>query len=200
MKQKTIPKNKGLKERSNVINVNFQTQTRSTTETMPKALKNKKRRQKIDTFLYSSKTKSSQVIDLIPKINEERRKKCRIVMSGLMNTAIVGPQGLNRDVFLKDISETGISFDLPLKFSEAFKVKEKLSIRFYLNPEDYFDFDISVTKNIRDIPEEGVCRYGCKFELKNNEESKKVINNLIHFIKSVSTILHKDRGEILLHK
>lgn len=201
-KTKKIKKNQ-VYNLSNVIKVNFHPQGRpDPLRNGMNSLANRPSNQPRGLSLEQSQTKmpkNSTVINILPRISEEKRKTRRIVMSGLMNTALVVPNGgLIRDVSLHNISETGISFDLPFNFKEAFKVKEKLTMRVYLNSEDFFDFNIVITKNIRHIPEEGICRYGCR--LLPNERSEKAINSLIHFIESVSHILHKDKGEVLLYK
>ena len=140
--------------------------------------------------------KIPNIINLSPKINEGRRKKRRIVISGLMHAAIVVPgKGLINQIELYDISESGVSFDLP--YSRSLNGK-RLAMRVYLNSEDFFHFNIMITENIRYIQEEGVYRYGAK--LLPNHRNKKAIKNLVDFIESVSGILHKDHGEILLYK
>lgn len=146
-----------------------------------------------------TKSKAGQnIIDIRPKIREDRREKRRTIMSGLMNAAIIAPSiGLIRptDVHLYDISRTGISFDLPKKY--GIKKDEKLSMRLYLNPRDFFEFDILITDHSRSI--EGIdlfCRYGARFH-QPDEYNKDIIKNLVNFIESVSHILNKDRGEVL---
>ena len=148
--------------------------------------------------IFTESETSQDVIDIRPKIKEDRREKRRTVMSGLMNAAIIAPSiGLIRhtDVHLYDISKTGIGFDLHKKY--GIKKDEKLSMRLYLNPRDFFEFDILITDHSRDI--EGIdlfCRYGAKF-YQPDEYNKNIIKNLVNFVESVSHILHKDRGEVL---
>ena len=146
-----------------------------------------------------AKSKTGQnIIDIRPKIKEDRREKRRTIISGLMNAAIIAPSiGLIRptDVHLYDISKTGISFDLHKKY--GLKKDEKLGMRFYVNHIDFFKLNILITGHPRSIEEiDPFCRYGAKFQ-QPDEYSQNIIKNLVNFIESVSHILHKDRGEVL---
>ena len=185
------------KKATNVVWVDFQKQ--AIKKNMSADLIPKEKKSTLKTWPITENHNTQEVpniINLSPKINEGRRKKRRIVISGLMHAAIVVPgKGLINQIALHDISESGVSFDLP--YSRSFN-GQKLAMRVYLNPEDFFHFNILITENIRYIQEEGVYRYGAK--LLPNHRNKKAIQNLVDFIESVSGILHKDHGEILLYK
>ena len=176
----------------NVIHVDFESGARVTNP-----IKTKKKKKKTPVLKTSSHDNVSLIRD---KAREDRRRKRRTIMSGLMNTAIVvQSKGLVRhnDVFLHDISKNGISFDLPQQYN--IKGNERLDMRLYLNSVDFFEFTVLI-KNRRPIREiEEFYRYGAEF-YNLNESNKKAIMNLVKFIESASDILNKDRGEILFSK
>ena len=177
---------------NNIIHVDFQSRSISS-----RPIKTKKRKKKIPLLKSSNHNNVSLIRD---KAREDRRKKRRTIMSGLMNTAIViQSKGLvcHNDVFLHDISKNGISFDLPQQYN--IKGNEKLSMRLYLNSVDFFEFTVLI-KNKRPIREiEDFYRYGAEF-YNLNESNKKAIISLVKFIESASSILNKDRGEVLFSK
>ena len=169
----------------NVIHVDFQLGSKSA-----KPIQITKKKKKKIILKPSSQNNIHFIHD---KASEDRRKKRRIVVSGLMNAAIVHSKGLIRDVFIYDISKEGISFDLPQQYN--IKENEQLHMRLYLNSVDFFEFTI-LTKNKRLVDIEDFHRYGTVFQ-NLNTFNKKAIINLVNFIESASSVLNKDRGEIL---
>ena len=169
----------------NIIHIDFQLKSRSLKPI--KATKQKK------GGIILKPSNHNNIHFIHDKASEDRRKKRRIIVSGLMNAAIVYSKGLIRDVFIYDISKEGISFDLPQEYN--IQKDHQLNMRLYLNSVDFFEFTVSV-KNRRSVNIEDFHRYGTVF--KNlNASSKKVIINLVSFIESASSILNKDRGEVL---
>ena len=169
----------------NVIHVDFRMGSRSL-----KPIKTTKKKKKKIILKPSNHNNVSFIHD---KASEDRRKKRRIIVSGLMNAAIVHSKGLIRDVFIYDISREGISFDLPHEYN--IKKDDQLHMRLYLNSVDFFEFTV-VVKNRRPVDIEDFHRYGTVFH-KLDTSTKKVIINLVNFIESASSILNKDRGEVL---
>ena len=107
-------------------------------------------------------------------MKKEQREVKRVVLNGLVGITITVPlRGLMR-VEVQDISEKGISFDLPRSCGK-FKKKELLELRLYLNHEVYVPFSARVEstrtyfKNTTEI-----VRHGLKFQEETlNKESLK---------------------------
>ena len=172
----------------NVIHVDFQSGSKSA-----KPIKVIKKKKKKAVLKSSSHNNVHNISFIHDKASEDRRKKRRIIVSGLMNAAIVHSKGLIRDVFIYDISREGMSFDLPQEYN--IKKDEELHMRLYLNSVDFFEFTVLV-KNKRPVDIEDFHRYGTIFR-NLNTDNKKAIINLVSFIESASSVLNKDRGEVL---
>lgn len=127
-------------------------------------------------------------------IAEEKRGVKRTLLTEFIGVHLVVPnKGLTRCA-LYDISENGLSFDMPPDFGQ-FPAGEMVAMRVYLNHETYFPFVVRIS-SIRHIEEEGVFRFGGAFQ-------KDTINDiaLFHFskfIETVSAYLKTDHGDVLV--
>ncbi len=145
---------------------------------------------------FEPQAKTGDLVDITERrqeaIRSERRDAKRTVLTQFMGAFVVLPQRGLQKVDLYDISNTGLSFDLPFE-SGKLNIGEEVAVRFYISQNTYFPFRIKIT-NTRHIADEGVYRHGSSFiEEKANKEPLK---HLVNFIESVSVALHEDRGDM----
>lgn len=125
---------------------------------------------------------------------EERRRVKRTILTEFIGATVVVPaRGLEK-VTLHDISDGGLAFDMPMA-SGFFRVGDEVAFRLYMNHKTYFAFFVRVS-NVREFPEEGVYRHGCKLvEGSLNEEA---LGHFVRFIETVSASLRTDSGDVLV--
>ena len=146
-----------------------------------------------------NKAKGNQdapVIDMTEMRNEiiqqERRKVKRTILSEFISAFAVVPRKGLMKVVMHDISEDGMSFDVPGN-SGQFALGEEVAMRVYLNHQTYFPFVLKV-QNMRALPEEGVFRHGTNFVKGTiNDEA---LHHFVKFIETVSASLKTDTGDI----
>lgn len=127
-------------------------------------------------------------------LENERRVNRRTILSNFMGAFVVVPDVGLQPVTLYDISEGGAAFDTPTD-AGRFTPGEEYAIRVYLSRDSYFPFVVQV-KNVRELPMESVYRHGGVFvKSENNEDA---LRSFIKFIESISVVLKKDSGDILI--
>ncbi len=126
-------------------------------------------------------------------ISEERRKVRRTILKEFFGAYIVIPgEGLQK-VTIYDISQGGLSIDLPLSMGR-FIEGEEIALRVYLSHQTYFPFTVKV-QNGRLIEMEQVYRHGCSFQKDStNEEATR---SFVSFIENVTGILRTDKGDMV---
>jgi hypothetical protein len=130
----------------------------------------------------------------------ERRQVKRTILTEIVSSMVVLPEKGLLKVDLYDISEEGISFDLPSDQGK-FKIDEEVSIRVYLNNKTYFPM-IAQVKHVTDEPLEGVSRHGAIF-LKGaatDTATDAALQYFIRFIEIAGVGLRKDDGDLMAPK
>ncbi len=141
---------------------------------------------------------SAAVVDMSERrkeiIKEERRTVKRTILTEFLGAFIVIPgQGLSQ-VSIYDISEKGMSFDMDLE-QGSLKHGEEVAMRIYMNQQTYFPF-ITKINNVREVPEEGLCRHGAGFV--EGTINDLALHHFVKFIENVSSCLERDSGDILV--
>ncbi len=129
-------------------------------------------------------------------IQQERRRVRRTILSEFVGVHVVVPQQGLMPVHLYDISDDGLSFDIPVA-SGRFRQEEELAMRVYLNHQTYFPFTVKVA-NVRVLSEEAVCRHGVNFV--KGALNEDALRHFVKFIESVSASLETDSGDVMVSK
>lgn len=129
-------------------------------------------------------------------LQQERRRVRRTILSEFIGVHVLVPNHGLMKVTLHDISEDGLSFDVPGSIGR-FRPNEEIAMRVYLNHETYFPFVIKV-QNVRTLVTEGVVRHGCNFVLGTVNED--ALHHFVRFIETVSASLQTDAGDVVVSK
>ena len=137
----------------------------------------------------------AQVLDVTERIaatqEEERRKVGRVVLNEFISAHVyIGGRGLLR-ISLKDIHDKGLAFEVDEREGN-FDRGEVLEVRFYMNHETYFKFNVQVAHSTPNA-NEGVHRHGCQFV--KGTINDVALHHFIGFLQSISASLKTDRGD-----
>jgi hypothetical protein len=150
------------------------------------------------------KAPSAPVIDMTEKreeiLSKERRDKRRTILTEFVGAFLVLPNmGMNlgglQKVFLYDISDNGLSFDIDTNIGQL-RVGEEIAMRIYLSQKNYFSFVVKVS-NSRFIRDEEIYRHGCEFV--KSSVNKEALNYFVKFVEAVAVDLKVDGGDLLTH-
>lgn len=171
--------------KSNVIDIRGQLKTRQ------------KGAKKSQSETVTNTKAETPVIDFTERrlahVNQERRKVRRTLLSELVGVSLMIPNLGLQQTSLYDISDDGLSFDLPYEFGE-FNIGDVINVRIYLNSKNYFSFDVKITHK-RQVPEEGIRRHGATFQ--SHHKNDEAIFFFIRFIEAASRSLKSDSGDPL---
>lgn len=136
-----------------------------------------------------------QVFDVTQRIQdrqaEDRRRVKRVVMNEFISAHVnVNGRGLVK-IAIKDIHDGGLAFDIDERQGQ-FTRGETLEVRFYLNHETYFKFNVQVAHSSF-VENEGVYRHGTAFigESLNNV----ALHHFTQFMQTISASLRTDTGD-----
>ncbi|MGE0634426.1 MAG: PilZ domain-containing protein, partial [Pseudobdellovibrionaceae bacterium] len=97
--------------------------------------------------LKNQKAAKAPVFDLeeprLKKKEEERREVKRTILSEFISAFVVLPEKGLKKVAIYDISDSGVSFDVPME-DGAFAKGEEIALRIYLNQLTYYPFIVRV--------------------------------------------------------
>jgi len=124
---------------------------------------------------------------------KERRQVERTILSDLISGMIVLPEKGLAKISLYDISEEGLSFELPPGLG-SYKVGEEIALRVYLNQKIYFPLQVTIKHATYDT-HEGVVRHGVEY-LKS-ESADVALRHFVNFIISVNQGLKIDEGDLI---
>jgi hypothetical protein len=122
--------------------------------------------------------------------SKERRLVKRTILQEFVGAFAVVPKIGLLPIQIHDISEGGVSFDVPAQHGR-FQSSEIVPIRVYLGHASYFSFSV-VVNNARSLENERCHRHGAYIQSAENEEA---LYHFIRFVESVSQSLHKDTGD-----
>lgn len=136
-----------------------------------------------------------QLLDVTQRIqdrqSEDRRQVKRVVLNEFISAHVyVNGRGLVK-ITIKDIHDGGLAFDIDERQGQ-FTRGETLEVRFYLNHETYFKFNVQVA-HASTVEAEGVHRHGTAFigESLNNV----ALHHFTQFLQTISASLRTDTGD-----
>jgi hypothetical protein len=149
---------------------------------------------------FKASEESASVVDISMArdriIEADRRQVKRTILTEFISVhAIVPNQGVMR-VYLHDITEAGLSFDLGNERGH-YNVGDEVELRVYLNHQTYFKIDSKVA-HITELKDEGSVRHGCVFT--KNSVNSEALSFFILFLESVTANLRRDGGDTLVTK
>jgi hypothetical protein len=147
---------------------------------------------------------TAPVIDMLEKkeeiLSKERRDRKRTILTEFVGAFLVLPNngqtlgGLQK-VFLYDISDNGLAFDIETDVGQL-RMGEEIAMRIYLSQKSYFPFVVKVS-NSRFIKDEEIYRHGCEFV--KNSVNKEALTHFIKFVEAVAADIKMDVGDLLTH-
>jgi hypothetical protein len=148
------------------------------------------------------KNEPSQVIDFTEvraqKLDEKRRKTERIFFKHLMGIYCVSESTELKQVELMDVSEEGLSFQIPFSSREPWPRNAKeIPLRLYFSQDTYLPVLLKI-QNSRPYIENGVkyLRFGCAVD--KSLSSYEAFVQFVRFMGSYSQHAHKDTGKVTL--
>jgi hypothetical protein len=137
----------------------------------------------------------AQVLDVTERIQaaqaDDRRQVKRVVLNEFISAHVYIPgRGLLR-VVLKDIHDKGLAFDVDEREGQ-FGRGETLEMRFYMNHETYFRFNVQVAHSTPNS-DDGTHRHGCQFV--KDTINDVALHHFIGFLQNIAASLKTDRGD-----
>lgn len=140
----------------------------------------------------------TQVHDITQRIQdrqaEDRRKIKRVVLNDFISAHVYIPGRGCLKIALKDITDKGLAFEIDEKQGQ-FTRGENLEIRFYLNHETYFKFQIQVAHSAF-VSEEATYRHGCQFA--GDSLNNVALNHFVLFLQNIAASLRTDKGDRII--
>lgn len=128
------------------------------------------------------------------KLEEKRRKTERIFFKQILGIYTSAESGEYRSVELVDLSEEGLSFQIPYHVNETWPGKTtQMVLRMYFSQETYLPVHVEII-NSRPCIEEGVrsIRYGCKVD--QSMSSYQAYQQFVLFLRAYAEHSHQDNG------
>jgi hypothetical protein len=148
----------------------------------------------------SSEATSAEVLniaDLRSKIiSEDRRQVKRTILTEFIAMHIIVPNFGVMKVALYDITEHGVSFDLPLQHGR-YNVGDNVEMRIYMNQQTYFKIQTKVA-HVTEVSDEGISRHGCEFLAEST--NMEALSHFVKFLECVTANLRRDSGDVLVTK
>lgn len=149
-----------------------------------------------------SKNKNGEVVDFTgirqEKIEEKRRQYERILFKNTLGVySVLEKKGLH-GIELIDISEGGLSFQLPENDDIQFSEGDSIILRLYFASETFLPVAVKVVRVTTSI-EEGspTRRYGCIMD--KSLASYSAVYHFVHFIKKCAEHGHNDDNMKILY-
>tara|TARA_Y100000590_G_scaffold460075_2_gene618596 strand:- start:626 stop:1084 length:459 start_codon:yes stop_codon:yes gene_type:complete len=143
---------------------------------------------------------SKQVVDFnevrTERLDQKRRKTQRILFKQMMGIYSVSEGKDLRSIEILDVSEDGLSFQVPFNAKDPWPADEKeVVLRLYFSQETYLPIHVEI-KNSRPSIQEGIryVQYGCTVD--KHVSSYKTFNQFVGFLKSYSENAHQDTGGV----
>ena len=148
------------------------------------------------------KTDISQVVDFsearAQRMDEKRRKTERIFFKHLLGIYCVAESTELKQVELMDVSEEGLSFQIPFSTKDVWPRNEKdIPLRLYFSQDTYLPILLRI-QNSRPYIEGGVkyLRFGCAVD--KSLSSYEGYLQFVRFLTAYSEHAHKDTGKVTL--
>lgn len=148
-----------------------------------------------ESFLTAAPVDEAKVLDLTDRImagqSHDRREVKRVVLNDFISAHVYVPgRGLLR-VVLKDIHDKGLAFEVDAREGQ-FARGEFLEMRFYMNHQTYFKFNVEVV-HARANEDDGTERHGCVFV--KDTLNDVALHHFIGFLQNIAASLKTDKGE-----
>lgn len=132
------------------------------------------------------------------KIEERRREYERIVFKNTLGVYTVMDQSGLHAIDLIDISEGGLSFQVPEKKALEVKEGDNLNLRFYISTDTYILVGIKVVRSFSAIDQGQVMhRYGCLID--KTMASYAAIFHFVQFIAKCAEHGHKEESGVKVY-
>jgi hypothetical protein len=157
--------------------------------------RSKPRTESTTSALKDHNQQDAQVLDVTERIlagqSDDRRVVKRVVLNEFISAHVFVPgRGLLR-VILKDIHDDGLAFEVDEREGE-FSRLEVLEVRFYMNHETYFRFNVQVAHSSLNT-DDGMHRHGCRFV--KDTINDVALHHFIGFLQNIAASLKTDRGD-----
>lgn len=132
------------------------------------------------------------------KLEEKRRKNERILFKNMLGMYCVTEDDKIRAIDLIDVSETGLSFQIPFDPEKPWPRDAKdVGLRLYFTQDTYLPIRVQIL-NSRAVIDQGVryVRYGCSLD--SSLSSFAAFAQFVGFVKSYSEHAHRDLGDVTL--
>lgn len=129
------------------------------------------------------------------RLDEKRRKTERIIFKHLLGVYVVSDQEQLREIELVDISEDGLSFQVPFKKGSSLPIEmREVSLRLYFSQSTYLPVKLKIQNSRNYVDENGhFARFGCTID--NTLQSYEAYQQFVKFLKSYSEHAHQDTGK-----
>lgn len=152
-------------------------------------------RPRTETIEIPTHQEDAQVLDVTERIQagqaDDRRQAKRVVLNEFISAHVYVPgRGLLR-IVLKDIHEKGLAFEIDSREGQ-FARSETLEVRFYMNHETYFKFNIQVM-HVQSNEDDATERHGCQFV--KDTINDVALHHFIGFLQNIAASLRTDKGD-----
>jgi hypothetical protein len=145
-------------------------------------------------------TKDQHIVDLgevrAQKLEEKRRHAERIFFKHLLSVYCITDSSQMRPIELVDISETGISFQVPHNANDPWPTSESnLVVRLYFSQDTYLPLHLKIENSRPSIVDgDRFVRYGCSVD--KTLTTFETFQQFVRFMKLYSEHAHKDMGDV----
>lgn len=131
------------------------------------------------------------------KIEEKRRKYERVIFKQILGLYCVAENKALRALELVDVSEDGLSFQLPIHSKNLDFIEEGKSVpfRFYFSQDSFLPIVVNI-QNKRHCIEEGqkYVRFGCSID--PTTQSYETYRLFVKFLSKYAETSHQDTGDL----
>ncbi|MFN7730228.1 MAG: PilZ domain-containing protein [Bdellovibrio sp.] len=152
-------------------------------------------RPRIENRDIQTHQEDAQVLDVTERIQagqaDERRQVKRVVLNEFISAHVfIQGRGLLR-IVLKDIHDKGLAFEIDSREGQ-FSKAELLEVRFYMNHETYFKFNVQVM-HAQTNEDDATERHGCQFV--KDTINDVALHHFIGFLQNIAASLRTDKGD-----
>lgn len=146
-----------------------------------------------------SKKTGTTVVDFeevrAKKLDEKRRKTERIIFKHLLGVYAVSEQEQLREIELIDVSEEGLSFQIPIRQGGTLPIEmREVNLRLYFSQDTYIPLRLKVQNSKHYVDGTGqYARFGCSVD--NTLQSYSAYQQFVRFLKCYAEHAHQDTGK-----
>lgn len=138
-----------------------------------------------------------QVIDFTAvrkeRLEQKRRKTERIFFRSLLSATSMDTNGKSHTIDVIDLSEGGISFQIPQSTTDLWPTQPALPVRLYFSHDTYLEIFVQI-QNSNPVIENGSrwVRYGCSVD--KSTQSYQAFELFVKFLHVYAEQAHRDKG------